>query len=141
MIATKIRKATFKHVESELYSFKDTKKEIQKLRQEIVYGSTSNDENVGAGKNSYRSPGRPTEMIATRLVTDKRLRNLEEIVEAIESVYENLSDEQRDLINLRYWNGKHSWEHIAEKCNMSERTVYRHRKAIICTIAEKVGWR
>lgn len=137
-----IRKATFKHVEAELYDYPNAKKQIERLRQEIMYGSSA-DENVGAGKNSFRSPGRPTELIATRLVTDKRLRNLEEIVDAVESVYNFLDDNQKKLVEMRYWNGRNnrSWERIAIELDVSERTVYNYRKMIVTAIAEKIGWR
>lgn len=33
---TKLKRATFRYIESELYSYKDTKKEIKHLRDEIV---------------------------------------------------------------------------------------------------------
>jgi RinA family phage transcriptional activator len=142
-VTVAIKRATFKHIEAELYAFPDTKKEIAKLREEIMYGSTDEDENVGAGKNSYRTPGRPTERIATRLMTDKRLRNLEEIVDAVESVYKNLDHNQRELLKMRYWSGRNnkSWERIALELEISERSVYNYRKAIITSVAGKVGWR
>ncbi|WP_017728513.1 DUF722 domain-containing protein [Halalkalibacterium ligniniphilum] len=139
---TALRKATFKHVEAELYAYPDTKKEIKRLREQIM-NDTEIDENVGMGSNSVRVASRPTEQIATRLTTNKTLRNLEEISDAIESVYEQLEESQKKLIRLRYWNGRRgfSWERIALECNISERTVYNYRNMIIDAIAERVGWR
>lgn len=138
-----IKRATFKHIEAELYAYPDTKREIARLREEIMYGSVSDDENTGGGSNSCRTPGRPTERIATRLMSDKRLRNHEELVYAIETVYNSLDDTQKQLIKLRYWNGRNkaSWERIAIDCNIGERTVYRYRDMVVEAIAEKVGWR
>jgi RinA family phage transcriptional activator len=135
----KLRKATFKHIEAELYAYKDTVKEIEKLRQEIMYGYREQDES-GIRSSAI---GRPTEQIATRLVTDKRLRNLEEIVYAIESVLEMLDDTQKELVTLKYLNKNNSlnWLGIAEKCNIHEQTAYKYRRMIIYAIAEKVGWR
>jgi RinA family phage transcriptional activator len=135
----KLRKATFKHIEAELYAYRDTIKEIEKLRQEIMYGYREQDES-GIRSSAI---GRPTEQIATRLVTDKRLRNLEEIVYAIESVLEMLDDTQRELVTLKYLNKNNSlnWLGIAEKCNIHEQTAYKYRRMIIYAIAEKVGWR
>lgn len=142
MEAVKLKKATFKHVEAELYCYPDTKKEIRRLREQIM-NDTQIDENVGAGKNSYRTPSRPTEQIATRLVTNKFIRNLEEVTDAIESVYERLDETQQKLIKMRYWNGRNgaSWERIAIECNISERSVYNYRNSIISAIAERIGWR
>ncbi|MGM0807549.1 MAG: transcriptional regulator [Bacillota bacterium] len=135
----KLRKATFKHIEAELYAYKDTLKEIEKLRQEIMYGYREQDES-GIRSSAI---GRPTEQIATRLVTDKRLRNLEEIVYAIESVLGMLDETQRKLVNLKYLNKNNSlnWLGIAEECNIHEQTAYKYRRMIIYAIAEKVGWR
>lgn len=137
--ATSIRKATFKHIEAELYAYKDTVKEIEKLRQEILYGYKPTDESGIRGSGISR----PTEQLATRLVTNKQLRNLEEIVYAIESVYDMLDDTQKKLVSIKYFNKNNSlnWLGIAEKCNIHEQTAYKYRRMIIYAIAEKVGWR
>ena len=85
----KLKRATFKYIESELYSYKDTLKEIDQLRDEILYGRNNDDENIGGGRSSL--PGKPTEQIATRLLTHKTLRNREEVANAISfnvSLYE-----------------------------------------------------
>ena len=42
--------------------------------------------------------------MATRLLTNKMLRNLEEMVEAVEYVYNRLSDDRKKVIELKYWN-------------------------------------
>lgn len=138
-----IRKATFKHIEAELYNYHETKKEIQRLRESIVNFVGEEDHNDTSGKNSVRTITRPTEAIVTRLVDNKTLRNLEEIVGGIESVYVRLEDSQRKIIDKRYWSGRrdNSWDVVAEAVSMSERTVYRHRKYIICAIADTIGWR
>lgn len=135
-----LKPATFKHIEAELYGYPDTKKEIQKRRQELMTTSEP-DENVGAGKNSYRTPGRPTEQIATRLTTDRKLRNLEEIVEAIESVYDQASNDHRAIIETGYWNRRgRTWEEVANACHMHRNTARKYRHEIIALVAEKVGW-
>ena len=87
----KLKRATFRYIESELYSYKDTLKEIDQLRDEILYGRNNDDENIGGGRSSL--PGKPTEQIATRLLTHKTLRNLEEVANAITDVYKLVSDD------------------------------------------------
>jgi hypothetical protein len=76
-VATKLKKATFKHIESELYSYHDTLKEINNLRKDIMFTKENDDENIGGGRSSFISS--PTEQIATRLATHKRLGQLEEV--------------------------------------------------------------
>jgi len=140
MQSTKIKKATFKHIEAELYSYHDTKKEIARLREEIMYDTQQLDENIGG--NRTLEVGRPTERIATRLLTHKTLRNMEEVTEAIESVYNNLEKEQQGIVNMRYWAkpGK-DWDYIADTCMMGRRTAFNYREMIVLAIAEKIGWR
>lgn len=141
--ATKLKKATFKHIESELYSYKDTLKEIEFIRNNIMFCKEEIDENVGGGRASL--PGKPTETIATKLVTNKHLEQLERIVEAIEDVYYSLPDEYKRLIQLRYWTSrkykweqKMTWERIANEIHVSERQARRMREEIVQAIAEKL---
>ncbi|MEX2395886.1 MAG: transcriptional regulator [Balneolales bacterium] len=140
MVETKLKDATFKHIEAELYTYHETKKEITRLREEILF-STKTDENSIPGRNSVREPSRTTEIIATRLTTDKRLRNLEEIITAIDRAFDCVPDEYRDVIRLKYWDrNKKDWKAIADACNMHENTALKYRKHFVYLIAEKVGW-
>lgn len=139
MTDTKLKPAVFKHIESELYDYPGTKREIQRLREQIIYGSTIPDENIGGGRAS--EPGRPTERIATRLATNKRLESLEEIRDAIYQVYCSASPEHKDLIRLRYWERTDlSWYGIADRLCVSRRQALRWRNAIVERIAEVIGW-
>lgn len=139
--AVKIKKATFKHIESELYSYKDTLKEIEELRKNIMFCNENQDENVGGGRSSFISD--PTSRIGTRLVTHKRLGKLEEIANAIEKVYTGLPEEYQKLVRLKYWTRPQTltWEGIADKIPVSRRTAFNMRDEIINTIAEVLGWR
>lgn len=141
--AEQLQKATFKHVEAELYQYPHTVTEIKKRRMELLHPYLEEvDENQGAGVNSVRSISRPTEQMATRLTMDKRLRNLEEIAEAIEAVYNDLEDKQKDFVRLRYWSGRQNASpvKIAMVTDVSERTVHNYRRKIIEAIAERIGW-
>jgi RinA family phage transcriptional activator len=139
--AIKLKKATFKHIESELYCYKDTLKEIEFIRNNIMFCKEEIDENVGGGRASL--PGKPTENIATRLATHRRLTKLEEIANAIEKVYVNLPETHQKLIQLRYWTRpqKYTWDGIAEQLHVNRATAFRWRDQIINSIAEVLGWR
>ena len=141
IINVKLRKATFKHIESELYAYQDTLKEIKNLRMEIITGNKPPDENVGAGANSVRNPGRPTEQIATQLLTHKTLRNLEEITGAIEYAYNALSRDHQRLVETKYWSRKKlNWDDVAIQLNMHRNTALKLRKDVVMLIANKIGW-
>lgn len=139
--ATKLKKATFSHIESELYSYKDTLREIDNLRKDIMFTNENDDENIGGGRSSI--PGRPTERIATRLMTDKRLVKLEEIASAIEKVYTGLPEDYQKLVRLKYWTKPQlkTWDGIAREIPVSRRTSFNMRDEIVNTIAEVLGWR
>ncbi|NYV64635.1 transcriptional regulator [Bacillus sp. Gen3] len=139
--AIKLKKATFKHIESELYAYKDTLNEIQQLRQNIMFTKQNDDENIGGGRSSL--PFSPTERIATRLVTHKKLNQLEEIANAIQKVYTGLPEEYQKLVRLKYWTRPQTktWEGIAEELHVNRATAYRWRDNIVESIAEVLGWR
>jgi RinA family phage transcriptional activator len=141
MVATKLRKATFKHLESELYSYHDTLKEINNLRENIMFCNENEDENIGGGRNSL--PSSPTERIATRLVTHKRLIQLEEVTNAIYKVFQGLPGEYQQLVRLKYWTRPQTltWEGIAEALHVNRATAMRWRDTVVYAISEALGWR
>lgn len=141
-VTVKPRKVTFKHAEAEWYNYYHTLKEIAKLREEIM--SPFRDEvdgNIGGGKSNI--PGKPTERIATRLATNKKLEYLTEIVEAIEQVYNALPDDYKKLVRLKYWNRNKrlTWEGIAGELHVNRATAMRWRDSIIQATIELLGWR
>jgi RinA family phage transcriptional activator len=140
-VAIKLRKATFKHIESELYSYHDTLREINNLRKDIMFTKENDDENIGGGRNNL--PSSPTERIATRLATHKRLNQLEEVTHAIEKVYTSLPEDYQKLIKLKYWTRPQTltWEGIADKLHLGRRTAFRMRDEIVECVSEVLGWR
>lgn len=139
--ATKLKKATFKHIESELYSYYDTLKEINTLRKDIMFTKENDDENVGGGRSSL--PSAPTERIATRLATHKKLTRLEEVANAISKVYTGLPEDYQKLVRLKYWTRPQlkTWEGIADELHLGRMTAFRYRDEIVYAVAEVLGWR
>lgn len=137
----KIRKGTFQHIESELYAYHDTRKEIVRLKNEILYCRSSSDENVGGGKGNL--PGDPTGRTAVLLTSHKKLEQLQNIVDAIENVVDRLTEDRKKLIRLRYWDKPQilTWDGIAAELHVSRRTAMNWRDEIVRAIAEKIGWR
>lgn len=140
MTTLKLRKGTFKHVESELYEYADTKKEIELLRNEILYGGKYTDDDVGGGSGNLS--GDPAARPAVLLTGHKRLEHLESLIQAIDSVVDRLTPERQQLIQLKYWTRSQAltWDGIAQRLNVSTRTALRWRDEIIYAIADKLGW-
>lgn len=139
LVSEKLSRAAFRHIEAELYSYHDTLKQIDRLRKQIIFSNDNPDENIGGGKSNL--PGRPTERIATQLLTDKRLEKLEEMAGAIEYAYNALSDDHRKVIKTKYWSHKRlTWDDVATQLNMHRNTAMKLRRDVIYMIAEKIGW-
>lgn len=142
--AIKTKKLTFKQVESEWYDYHNTLKEVSRLREAIMNPFDDEpDTNTGGGANSVRNPGDPTGKIVTRLTCSKQLSFLNEIVDAIDKVYNALPDNYKKLVRLRYWSKseKYTWEGIALRLNVSERQARRWRNEIVQATVEVLGWR
>ncbi|PEP96797.1 transcriptional regulator [Bacillus toyonensis] len=137
----KLKGATFKYIESELYGYSDTLREIVFLRKNLIFCSPHEDENIGGGRRNV--PDRPTERIGTKLMVHKKLRRLEELADAMEHVYVLLEPEKQKLVKLRYWTKPQckTWEGIAEDLHITKRTALRWRDGIVYAIAEKLGER
>lgn len=134
--------ATLKHVEAELYQYPHTVKEIEKRRLELLYPYQEEvDENQGQGVNSVRKVSNPTEQIVTRLMEDKRLKSLDEVVVAIESVYNALEDTKMEFVRIKYWAKPSITTYkLADTINVSERSCHYYRREILEAIATKLGW-
>ncbi|WP_309520783.1 transcriptional regulator [Brevibacillus agri] len=140
MSATKIRKGTFQHVESELYAYHETRKEIIRLENEILHGSKGDDENVGGGRGNL--PGDPTATRGMLLATYRMLDRMREVVNAIDDVYGRLPADRKKLIELKYWRKPQTltWDGIALEIGVSRRHAMRWRDGIVLAIAERLGW-
>lgn len=136
----KIKKGTFQHVESELYAYHETKKEIVRLKNDILYASALPDL-TGGGRGNL--PGDPTGRAATLMVTHKTIQELERIIEAIESVVERLPEKKRELVKLKYWTKPQTltWDGIAMRLDVSRRQAINWRDEIIYAVSERLGWR
>lgn len=78
--------------------------------------------------------------MATRLMTNKMLRNQEEMVQAIEHTYNKLPIEHKKVIQLKYWSSNHlKMEHIADECHMHRNTAGKIRKNFVKAVALEVG--
>jgi len=139
MMIVKLRKGTFQHIENELMDYHETKKEIVRLKNDILHASAPPDY-TGGGRGNW--PGDPTGRIATMLVSHRKIEHMEKVVNAIESVMERLPEDKKKLVQLYYWSKPRNltWDGIALKLNVSRRTAINWRDEIVYAIAEKIGW-
>ena len=137
MKSVKMKPSTFKHIEAEIASLPELRKEIIKRREEIM-NPTMTEELVG-GRSA--EPSDPTGRIASRLVMDKRLSELERIESAITSVYDKLEEKPKQLVHRIYWTRhKRTWEGVAMDLEIGRTTLFRWRNEIVYAVADKLGW-
>lgn len=139
LLSEKIRKGTFKHIESELYAYHDTLKEIERLKKDIYLASPILDE-VGIRSNS---PSDPTGKKVATMLMHRRINQLEQITAAISEVYNKLPNEKKKLIKVVYWTKPQTltWDGIAIELNVSRRQALYWRDEIVYAIARILGWR
>ena len=138
MTLVKLRRGTFRHIESELYDYQQTLKRIKERRDELM-SDPAREEGM---PSSPSAPSSPTERYATRLTMDRQLKELERVAAAVEHVYNMCDDDRKKLIRLKYWTKPQTlnWEGIAQQIPTSRATAFRWRDEIIQAIGEQLGW-
>lgn len=141
-MSKRLRKAQYKLIEDELRFYHSTKKELMEKEVNVTLGAWHReyiDENQGGG-----SAGNISNEVEDRVMLlqmDKEISRLKNIINAIESVLNRLNDEDKQLIQFRYWDrSKPTWVWIASKLNIDESTARRRNKTIILSIAERLGY-
>ncbi|EAK9843186.1 MULTISPECIES: DUF722 domain-containing protein [Listeria] len=141
-MSKRLRKTQYKLIEDELRFYHSTKKEILEKRANIVMGSVHQefkDENQGGGSSGQIS--NEVEQRVMLLQMDREIQRMSDTVRAIETVLNTLSDEDKQLVQFRYWDrSRPTWLWIACKLNISESTAKRKRKEIIYKIAGRLGY-
>ncbi len=136
----KIPSSVFKHVELELCNYHQTARRYQLRREELMFGSSVADENVGGGKSNL--PGNPTERVAIALVMDQRLQVLDNIVTSIEDITSQLPPERMQFVRLKYWSRPQTltWDGLAIELHCSRSVLFKWRRELVFALAERFGW-
>ena len=128
----KIPCALFRWVEYELYNLEWHQEELKRLKEEILLKSP--DRLTGSGKANAISD--QTGNKAIKLTSDTRILNLERKISAIEKTL-------RRPIFAKIYEYRYRrccpWQEVVERINVSERTYFRLRRALISDIARKLG--
>ena len=154
----KLKRATYRHIEAEIYAYQDTLKAIEELRQDIILAGRQ--ENSYAAVVGGRYAGTSiVERRATKLADSLLLREMERITKAIEDTYARAKEEGRRVIWVKYGLAI-GWEPPAELAvrmegrnrfdmrardmagilAMDESSFHRYRTGFVYGVAEKLGW-
>ena len=137
---SKFNDADLKKIEGYWINLEKLKKDLKFREWELLHQHKEQDENIGGGKSSNTSD--TTFVKANALVEDKVYNNLKNIVETIEKLYLELDDDQKKIVQMRYWDKKecYEWQHVADELYMSVQRVLRKRNNLIDETAKRLGW-
>ena len=137
---SKFNDADLKKLEGYWSNLEQLKKDMRYREWELLHPYQETDTNVGGGRSNHTSD--ITGNRAILLAEDKEYQNLKNIVTTIENLYPELDDDQKIIVQMRYWDKKecYEWQHIADELYMSVQRVLRKRNNLIDETAKRLGW-
>lgn len=133
-----MKKEIKRYIECELRNYTQSKKDIAEIRETIIESTPSGD------NERVKESGEVSDLVASKgmkLLTNKRLRRLQETCKAIESVYSELPKDKKRLVYMKYWSQPQELTDvgICRKLNIGKSTFYRWRDYVLLSIAFEMG--
>jgi RinA family phage transcriptional activator len=155
----KLKRATYRHIEAEIYTYHDTLKAIEELRRDIILAGWRENSYAAVVGDRYAGTS-IVERRATKLADSLLLREMERITQAIRDVYALAREECRRVVWVKYGLALEGWEPPAELAERMEgrnrfdmshdemadilvvdrATFYRYRQGFVYGVAQKLGW-
>jgi len=154
----KMKRATYRHIEAEIYLFYETIQAIKDLRRDIILAS-GRQEVYGEVVGGRYAGTSIVERRATKLADSVLLREMERITQAIEDTYARAKEECRRVVWVKYglaigWEppaelaarmeGRNrldmSPDDMAEVLAVDRATFHRYRSGFVYGVAERLGW-
>lgn len=132
----KVSDSDYKFTEDEVRLYRQYKKELNGLMNNIYYATPLFDNN-GGGKSNL--PSRPTEGKALSLIDNLRIRHLQLWIEAIEQTVHELDDEKERFVNRLFWSKGTTLESVAIEFSISLSTANRWRRSFLYRVATLTG--
>ena len=125
------------YIEAELRDFNDTLRQIGEERNEILLATSIHDNNGG---HSYDISD-PTHDRSIKLMTNKRINRMEQIVKAIENVVGELPEDKFRMIELKYWTRPQTLTDIGicQKIPISKTAFYKWKNEVLIAIGVEMG--
>lgn len=134
----KLTRQEFKFVERKLYDYPANKqiiRDYEAQREAILHRTKDND-----GQPRGSGIGKPTETTAIQLaLLEQRVRCESFWIRAIEDTMELLSDEDKMLVRLKYFEGYLTNDGIMFKMGIDRNRFYRMRAEIITKFAKRMA--
>ena len=154
----KLKRATYRHIEAEIYAYHDTMQAIEELRTDIILAGRQ--EAYGTVVGGRFAGTSIVERRATKLADSVLLREMKRITKAIEDTYARAKEEGRRVVWVKYGLALEGWEppaelaarmegrnrfdmspdDMAEVLNVDRATFHRYRSGFVYGVAERLGW-
>ncbi len=131
----KLPRHVYKFIEAELYDYKINKKTLGALKNDVYMATFFGD---GTGRSSSR--GSPSEAKVMQLMTDRQIQRLEFSVKAVEDVLDTLTEEEKKLVRLGYFERLYTNKGLAIEMGMSYSSLYETKKSIIRQFSIRFGF-
>lgn len=154
----KLKRAAYRHIEAEIYSYYDTVKVIEELRRDIILAN-GRQEAYGTVVGGRYAGTSIVERRATKLADSVLLREMERIIKAVQDTYARAKEEGRQVVWVKYglaigWEppaelavqmeGRNRFDmspdDMAEVLAVDRATFYRYRSGFVYGVAERLGW-
>ena len=128
----RIERHIYQYIEGELRNYRTYKRLIEEYDKELLYsGAKSAMSGDTTGRYSQNLITNPTSFEAMKAITsDHRIQRAKDIVNQINDVLQELDNEDKQLIELRYFGGWLTDMGVSREMNMSLRTVARRKRRI-----------
>ena len=154
----RLKRATYRHIEAEIYAYYDTLQAIEELRRDIILAGKQ--EAYGAVVGGRYAGTSIVERRATKLADSELLKEMKRITRAIEDTYSRLKEIGRQVVWVKYGLALEGWEppaelrermqgrnrfdvspdDMAEILNVDRATFHRYRSGFVYGVAERLGW-
>ena len=135
----RLKRDSWKIIEMIIMRYPDNKKEYEEYISDVI-GSTGSGEGYHGSSEDYMKPQSSTEAKALRL-TNAYVNKLEREINAVEFVYNGLSDEEKKVMRIRYWSERYKKIPYLKmsQCSYSERQMKRIVLKIITQVGRYLG--
>ena len=124
----RLSKNIYKYIEGEIRSYRNTKKEIENIKMDIITKPPKPEEIRGT------DIGDSTANKALKISMDRKILEMQQTVRGIEKVHKTLSNNKK-VVMENYWNNQYTNFGIAQRLGVEERTVRRWKQQIVYTVA------
>lgn len=133
----RLRREIKAYIEAELRDYHQTKADLVDAKANLILQSPIADTTGIRGTDTSK----PTESKVIQLITNKRIKRAEQVVQAIDMIISALPEEKFRLIVLKYWTKPQTLTDVgmAMQLNCSRATLYNWTDGILLALAKEMG--